>query len=488
MKIMKKYKVILLILAIHLILVFPVIAEVEFSQELFLELADSINEIPYIETPDYTRIELDNGMIIYLAEDKELPIVEVRGYIKGGMSQEEQGNAGISSVMAGMMNTGTKNYSERELTRLKELNALSFEFSSSYDRYSFSGNSLSTEQDKLIYLIAEVLSNPQFEADYYHRIIQEYFQGLQQQLFNDSSLVNMYFATGLYGEHPYAYNNDIHVILATLQSLTPADLYNFYQENIDSANMIMAISGDFDITEMKHLVKENFADWESQGVELAENEVIVNEDNFNGIVLVHKEDATHAKMMMGYNFYNSYFEDRSAFLMANRIFGRSGFSSRLMDNLRSQLGYVYGISSGIDYRQLGGLFYIKTDVEPANVHDAMEAIESEMFAIKEGENAISEDELFRNVNLYNALYPKSYRNQIRVLTDIMFNVEFMDKDEDYINKFIAEYNDLTAKQVQEVFVKHTYPERFFTVIVANKNEVLPVFEEKEIKVELIEIF
>ncbi|MEJ6952325.1 M16 family metallopeptidase [Natronospora cellulosivora (SeqCode)] len=485
---MKKYKLFISILVIHLILVFSVIAEVEFTEELFFELADSVNEIPFIETPDYTRVELDNGMIIYLAEDNDLPIIELRGYIKGGMSQENEGNAGISSVMVGMMNTGTKNYTENELTRFKELNALSFSISSSYDRYSFSGNSLSTEEDELISLMAEILRNPQFEADYYHRIIQEYFQGLQQQFFNDSSLLNMYFATGLYGDHPYAYNNDINRIIAALQSLTPDDLDEFYKQNIDPGNMILAISGDIDIKEMTELIKEHFADWESQEIELKENEIAVNEENFNKIVLVHKEDATHAKMMMGYNFYNSYFENRVPFLMANRVFGSSGFSSRLMDNLRTNKGYVYGIGSGMDYRQLGGLFYITTDVAPENAHDTMEAIKSEIYAIKEGENPITEDELFRNVNLYNAHYPKSYRNQISVLTDIMFNVEIMDRDEDYINQFIAEYNDLTAERVQEVFDEHTYPERFFTVIVANKNDVLPVFEEREIEVELIEIF
>ena len=40
------------------------------------------------------RIELDNGMVVYLAEDHELPVVEVLGDIEGGISQESPELAG----------------------------------------------------------------------------------------------------------------------------------------------------------------------------------------------------------------------------------------------------------------------------------------------------------------------------------------------------------------------------------------------------------
>lgn len=485
---MNKLKLILIILVLQLIFVPSVLAEVDFSQELFTELADSINGIPYIETPDYTRIELDNGMIVYLAEDNELPIVEIKGYIKGGRSQESQELAGISSIMVKLMNTGTKNYSEAELSRYKELNGLSFDLFSSNDRYSFSANSLSIDQKELISLIAEILINPEFEADYYYRIIQEYYQLVLQQYYNDSSLLDMFFTTNLYGDHPYSYSSNIGLVISALERMTPIDVEKFYQETIGPANMIIAISGDIELKEMEGLIKEKFGDWESKGVELKEAEVIVDEENYNKIILINKEDATHARMRMGYNFYDSRFEDRVPFMMANRIFGGGDFSSRLMDNLRTQRGYVYGIYSGITYNQLGGVYFISTDVDPGKAYETMEAIKEEMLAISEGKEEISEEELFMNVNLYNALFPKAYKNQLSVLSKLMFDIEFMDEDEDSINSFVKEYNELTASQVQEVFVEHTYPERFLTVIVARKDDILPVFQEQGIEVEVIDLF
>ncbi|NLY91104.1 MAG: insulinase family protein [Firmicutes bacterium] len=483
-----KKKLLFVLCLLQLLLVNPVFAEVEFTPELFTELAGKVNEIPVIETPEYKRIELENGMVVYLAEDHELPVVEVVGYIKGGSSQESQELAGISSVMARMMNTGTKNYSEAALSRYKELNGLSFELSSSLDYFSFSGNALSSDQDKLIGLIAEILRNPEFEGDYYNRIIQEYYQALLQQYYYDFSLLNMFFATTLYGDHPYGYSNNIGLIVAALPRMTPAVLADFYQQTINPANIVMAVSGDFDLDKMAISIMMEFGDWENKGGRPKEIKVTPDEANHNRIILVHKDDATQAKMMLGYNFYASGFEEEVPFLMANLVFGSGDFSSRLMDKLRSERGYVYGIHSGVTYNQQGGLYYITTDVAPEKAYATMNAIKAEMLAIKEGEAKIGEEELFKIVNLYNAFYPKAYTTQISVLKQLMYNQEILGKGEDSINALIREYNSLSAARVQEVFAEHTFPERFLTVIVGRKDHILPAFEEHGLAVEVVELF
>jgi len=483
-----KKKLLLVLCLLPLLLAAPVFAEVEFTPELFTELAGEVNEIPVIETPDYQRLELENGMVVYLAEDHELPVVEVVGYIKGGSSQESQELAGISSVMATMMNTGTKNYSEAELARYKELNGLSFALSASLDYFSFAGDALSSDQDKLIALIAEILCNPNFEGDYFNRIIQEYYQALLQHYYYDFSLLDMFFTTTLYGDHPYGYSNNISLIVEALPKMTPAVLADYYQQTINPQNVVMAVSGDFELDEMASLISMEFAAWENKGGRLKEVEVTADEANYNRIILVNKEDATQAKMMLGYNFYATGFAEEVPFLMGNLVFGSGDFSSRLMDNLRSKLGYVYGIYSGVTYNRQGGLYYITTDVAPEKVYDTMEAIKKEILAIKAGTAPISEEELFMIVNLYNAFFPKAYTTQIKVLAKLIYDQEILGKGDDSINAVIREYNSLTAARVQEVFAKHTFPERFLTVIVGRKDDILPAFAEQGLAVEVVELF
>src|SRR5690554_4463025 len=209
-------------------------------------------------------------MVFYLAEERDLPVIEVLGFIRGGMSQESMEQAGISSLMARLMNTGTKNFSELELSRYKELNGLTFSISSALDHYNVTANALSHDKEALFTLMAEVLRNPKFDGDYFYRIIQEYYQALLQHFYYDSSLLDMYFNSTIYGDHPYGYNDNLGLVVAALQSMTPAAVESFYQENIDPANIIMAISGDFDLAEMEELLREKFADWETKGTELEE--------------------------------------------------------------------------------------------------------------------------------------------------------------------------------------------------------------------------
>lgn len=485
---MVKKNRLLLVFILPLFVFLTVQAQVDFTQDLFEELAANINPIPYIETPAYKRVELDNGMVFYLAEERDLPVIEVLGFIRGGMSQESMEQAGISSLMARLMNTGTKNFSELELSRYKELNGLTFSISSALDHYNVTANALSHDKEALFTLMAEVLRNPKFDGDYFYRIIQEYYQALLQHFYYDSSLLDMYFNSTIYGDHPYGYNDNLGLVVAALQSMTPAAVESFYQENIDPANIIMAISGDFDLAEMEELLREKFADWETKGTELEERRVEENEANYNRIILVNKPDATQAKMKMGYSFYDNSYADRVAFTMANLVFGGGDFSSRLMDNLRSKQGYVYGIYSNFRLNERGGLYFITTDVAPEKACETREAIKAELLAVKEGQAEISEEELFRIVNLYNAFFPKTYKEQISVLSEIMYAREILGEGEDYINNYISEYNNLSAEEVQEVFARDTFPERFLTVIVGKKEDVLPAFQEQGIEVEVVELF
>ena len=486
---MKKTNIVILLLILTLFFVGPARAEVEFSEELFVELAEGTIAIPEIEIPDYRRVELDNGMIFYLSEDDELPVVELRGYILGGRSQETQETAGVANIMAHLMNTGTQNFSERELIRYKELNGLELNISSGRDRFSFSGSALIGEQQELYSLLAEKLRNPRFDGDYFQRIIQESYQGVMQGYYDEDSLLAMYFNKNIYGEkHPYSFGSNLDLLLSTLQQLTPDKVERFYRKTVDPSQIIIAISGDIEIEETVALLEEEFTDWESKNTKLKDPAIVLNSDNFNRILLVNKEDATHAKMRMGYNFYDSSFEKRAAFRIGDRIFGGGDFSSRLVDNLRVQRGYVYAAYSVSSYNQLGGVYYITTDVDPGKAYITMAEIKQEMEAISRGRDPITEEEVDNRLNLFNALYPQSFTSRIGTLNHIMYNIEVRERGEDPINEYIQEINALTANEVQQVFADYSFPHRFLTVIVGNKDDILPAFEEQGLQVEVVDAF
>ena len=59
-----------------------------------------------IKMPEYQRVELENGMIVYLAEDHEFPLVELSATIDVGGIYEPDDKVGLASMTGSVMRSG----------------------------------------------------------------------------------------------------------------------------------------------------------------------------------------------------------------------------------------------------------------------------------------------------------------------------------------------------------------------------------------------
>ncbi|MGM0603410.1 MAG: M16 family metallopeptidase [Bacillota bacterium] len=483
----KKLFVILIITSVLMIFSISISAEVEFSQKLYHNLSENINPIPYLDIPDYKTAVLDNGIKVYLLEDHSLPYIDIKGYIKGGRILENEDNAGITDFMTVMMNTGTKNYGEKELNRFKELNAVDLNLFSSDHYISFSGNALTSEKDRLISLLKELLLKPDFEAEYRSRLLAEMERNIQQSKTNQDSLLEMYFYKNIYAGHPYSYAHDLDLLLKNLDYYTPENLKKYYDKTVRPNKTFMIVYGDFDSREMLEKIHKEFGSWENSSEYWKQPAVSTDRSDYGRIILINKEDATQAKLKIGYNLDISYLKDRMAFDLGNEIFAGGDITSRLSENLREEKGLVYTVFSKYVDKQAGGHYILNTSVKPEKVYLALESIKKEIEKITQGRDEITEEEIFEIVNRRNAFFPKSYSRKEDLLQSVVFNIEFKERDKNYINKYIQAYNILSAEDANKYFEKYINPGRFLTVIVGKKEDILPQFKENGISVEVVEI-
>ena len=483
---------IIAVLIILLTILQPAAAKVEFSRELYQKLSQNQNPIPRIEIPDYRRTVLKNGMILYLVEDRQLPILMVNGTIRWGRSLESKEIAGISDWMADLMTTGTKNYTEKEFDRYLERNAIAFSLQAEDNYFTFNGNALISEGEGLISLMAEVLRRPNFEADYFNRKKSEWEKGLRHAKTRENNLLNMYFYKNLMGDHPYSFNHDLDLRLVALERITPQSLTEYYNRAILPNHTILFVYGDFDTDRMEELIKRYFGDWEKKEIKVKPAKVKENKEIYGRVLIVDKPDATQAKIKMGYPFYDERFldrnlEERASFEIANLIFGGGDFESYLMDEIRSEKGYAYDISADFFNRPLGGAYFITTSVKPERAFDTVATIKRIMSDVKTGRKRFSEEEVFKVINQRNAFFPEAFRHRDSVIRNLIANVELKKRDPDYLNHYIRIYNRVTAAKAQKAFAKHAFPEKFFTVIVGKKEALLPQFLEAGIEVKVIEV-
>jgi zinc protease len=77
---------------------------------------------------EVTRIVLDNGMILFLMEDRELPLIYAHALIRTGSIYDSKENQALAGITGTVMRTGgTKSYSPDSLNAILEFIAGSIE-------------------------------------------------------------------------------------------------------------------------------------------------------------------------------------------------------------------------------------------------------------------------------------------------------------------------------------------------------------------------
>ncbi|MFW5996349.1 MAG: M16 family metallopeptidase [Halanaerobiaceae bacterium] len=486
---MRKKIVYILVFSLVFLFCMEAGAEVDFQSGRYRELSRNTNEKPEIEIPEYRQVDLENGISLYMLQDRELPYVELRGYIKGGSVQEPSEVAGITGFMVNMMNTGTRNYGELELNQYKEKYALDFNLGFDLHNLSFSGNALSTEKEELLSLAEEMLLQPKFDTSYRQRLLNERERMLEQARTEQESLAEMYFYRNIYSDHPYSYTSSVESLLQALERYSPDNLSDYYRRLFVPENTVIMVYGDFAYDDMKEKIRRKFGEWTGQEDEDLEAPPAVekSEDNFGRVILVDKQDATQAKILMGHNLKIDDFRERINFSLANRVFGGGDFTCRLFENLRDEKGYVYDIGSSYTDRKLGGTYIINTSVKPGKTYETIELIKDEIKAITEGEDEIDNRELFNVKNQRNAFLPENYRYREDVFAEEVYNIEVEGRESGYLRRYIDAYNEAGVKEVNEAFRKHISLGELLTVIVGKKEDILPAFEEVGIEVEVVEV-
>ncbi len=125
-----------------------------------------IPELHKINLPDYERVELDNGMVVYLAEDHEFPLIELSATIAAGSIYEPADKAGLASMTGTVMRTGgTATRSGDEIDELTEARGLQVETSIGQTNGSAYVSALTEDTDLGLELLADILRNPAFPED-----------------------------------------------------------------------------------------------------------------------------------------------------------------------------------------------------------------------------------------------------------------------------------------------------------------------------------
>lgn len=298
--------------------------------------------LPPFHPQEPKRIQLPNGMIVFLQEDHELPLLNGTAYIRGGSRDDPAAKAGLTDVYSAVWRTGgTKSQTGDQMDDQLEARAAKVESGAGVATTRVSFSCLKGDFDFVFNAFNDVLRNPEFRQEKIE-LAKDNLRTEISRRNDEASEIAARESTKIgYGaESPYAREPEY----ATVDAITRQDLLDWHSKYVHPNNIILGIVGDFDSAAMEKKLRATFANW-PKGPAYTAPQIPIT-DPTPGVYFVEKDDVNQSDIRMVALGIRRDNPDYFAVQVMNEIFG-GGFASRLFKNLRTKAGLAYDVGGGI---------------------------------------------------------------------------------------------------------------------------------------------
>ena len=422
-----------------------------------------VPQLPAFKPQQPKRIELSNGMVIFLQEDHELPLIDASARIRGGSVNEPADKAGLVDIYGEVWRTGgTKSQTGDQLDDFLEVRAAKVETGGGPDSTTISFSCLNGDLDDVFKAFVDVLQNPEFRAekiDIARKAMQDAISRRNDEIGEIAHREAVRLAYG--PENPYARIPEY----STVGAITRQDLIDWHGKYIHPNNIILGISGDFDSAAMESRLRAAFESW-PKGPAFPKNNIQYNPAK-PGYYLIPKEDVNQSNIRMVAMGTTRDNPDYYAISVFNEAFG-GGFSSRLFNDIRTKRGLAYGVGGGIG-TNFGhpGILQISMGTKSQSTVEAVQAVDEDVTNLTK--EPITEDEIQRAKDAILNAFIFRLDSPDKILVERM-TYEYYGYPPDWLDKYQAEIKKVTAAQVNAVAAKYLHKDQLAVLVVGNTKE------------------
>jgi zinc protease len=420
-----------------------------------------------VKLPPYAKTQLKNGMTVLLMEQHEVPIVSFSIVVKAGSTGDPQGKEGLASITAELLRKGTRNRTSEQVSSDLDFIGGEFAMNANTDFTAGSAEFLKKDVRQGMDLLEDILLNPVFAQDELTKLTEQRVDGIKAAKDRADSVIARYFASYLYGKHPYA--RPVGGDENSLRAITRADVQSFYSANYVPANLIFAAAGDFNAAEMKTLIEQRFNAWPAKNPPTVRVDPPVPVQG-KRLLLVDKPDATQTYFYIGNVGISRMNPDRVGIAVINTIFG-GRFTSRLNTALRVDSGLTYGARSQFDQRKLAGPFMISTYTRNASTEQAIDMTLRVLSDLHQ--NGITETELASVKEFMKGQFPPSIETSDELASAIV-RLEFYGLDASDIDSYFARIDAMTLPEARRIIQQYFPLDNLVFVLIGKNSEIQPI--------------
>jgi predicted Zn-dependent peptidase len=437
------------------------------------EIADHPDNLQFEELdykpprPEDYRRTLECGARAYVAENPELPTLELTVLVRTGAVYEPIDKIGLAGMTGYLMrNGGVQGMTARDLD--ERLAFLAGEISVSIGETQGAATLFCLSKDiaEGLELLKKVLQTPVFDQEALDRYRADVLSTMEQRNASTAEIEKREWKFLLYGEHPSTL--PYRRTEQSVNSITREDLIAFHEKYFFPKNFTFAVSGDFKTDDVLASLNEMLDGWPDHDLSLPEIPDQVP-DPRPGVYMIKKEDVNQSRIRVGHIGVKRDIPDQYALLVMNDILGGGGFTSRIVRRVRSDEGLAYNAGSMFEREvEYPGTFRAWFQTKHATGAFGTGIIVEEINRIRTEKCDTDIIENSKTSFISDVLNPFSSRKSV---VNTFADDDYTGRPDDYWQTYAENIRAVTPDDVLAVAQKYLHPDKLVFLVVGDPEAV-----------------
>lgn len=427
------------------------------------------------------RIVLPNGITVFLLENHDLPIVRATAYFRTSPLLVPADHAGLGAVTGEVIRSGgSKAHGGDWLDdRLSKIGAsLASNMQGTLANVGF--RCLADNTAEVVGLWAELARQPAFPDDKLELAKVNQRHSIASRNDEMFTMLSRTAQQAVYGKgSPWAMQPEY----ATIEPITADDCRALWGKVFVPERMVVAVYGDFRTADMKALLAAKLGDWAKSGTPepaLPPTPVKVEPKLF----FAPKEDVTQSGILVAQPGSLAKDPDYASLQVLEQGLG-GGFSSRLVNHIRTQRGLAYsaGATAGSDFAK-PGVFMAYTLTRGDSTMTALGLLRDDVRAVTQAPFTDAEMKVAKQAVQNGFVF--NFEDPSQVLFRAAY-YEAVGYPADFLQTYQKALDGVTAQSVLDAARRKVTPDAQVVIIVGKESDFAQPLASAGLPVERVDI-
>ena len=404
---------------------------------------------------------LNNGMKILLVENPSLPTVSLNASVFTGARYDPESKAGIAIMASRLLDEGTQTRTSFEIADAIESVGGAIEADGSFERVVVSAGVLNKDVPLGLELLADLLMRPIFPQEYVDKEKERTLAEIASAQDRPQVVAGWAFNELVYQDHPL--HRPSHGYPETVERIERNDLLDFHEKYFLPNNVVLAVVGDFRVSELLPKIQDTFGSWRAGPIVFPTYPEPVRQLGKRTKFI--RMPAQQLNIYLGHLGVRRTNPDYYALQVLDTILGGgAGFTARIPQRLRDELGLAYTTFASITMTAglVPGRFVAFIGTSPENMRLATEGLVNEIRRIRE--EAVTAEELQDAKDYLTGSFVFSFEASPQIAR-FLVHADVYGLGFDYVVKYPEYIRSVTTEDISRVAKMYLDSENYTLVVV-----------------------